>query len=160
MPPCFASPAAEIDPAQHYFAIALGQMPHLRNNLIGGSAAASSAHEWNDAERAAVIAAVLDLEVGARAIAGRVFHRGGEKIVLRENITDVNLSVERQFGFGDDIRNLNFMRVSHHPVDPGQCRQLLGCALRVTARDQDARGGILAMHAMDGFAHIFVSRTR
>ena len=69
---------------------------HLADHLLGRRAAAAAAHEGNDAERAAVIAAVLDLEVGARAVARRVLHRRGQEIVLREDIADLDLAVVRR----------------------------------------------------------------
>ena len=80
--------------------------------------------------------------------------------MLGKDIADVNLSVVVRFGFGDNLGNSNLMRVPYHPVHPWQYRQLFGSALRVTASDQDARRRILAMHAMDGLANIFIGERR
>ncbi len=76
--------------------------------------------------------------------------------MMSTNVADVNLSVVRRFRIRNNFGNSNLMRVPYHPVHPWQYSELLGRALRITASDQDARRGILAMHAMDGFAHIFV----
>ena len=89
----FPAPSPQVDAAQHDLAIPLGEPAHLRHHLPGRRAAAAPAHERNDAERAAVVAPVLDLEVGPRAVPGRVFHRRGEKIVLRENVAHVDVAV-------------------------------------------------------------------
>ncbi len=91
-----AAPAAQVDAAQHDLAIAPAQAAHLLDHLLRRRAAAAPAHERNDAERAAVVAAVLDLQIGARAVARGVLHRRGEEIVLRENIADVDVAVVRR----------------------------------------------------------------
>ena len=113
----------------------------------GGRAAAAAAHERNDAERAAVIAAILNLEVGARAIAGGVFHRRGEKIALREDIADMDVAVVGRVRLGQrhQLRDLRLVRVAHHPLDARHRGQFLRRALRIAAGHQDARRGILAM---------------
>src|SRR5580700_7066953 len=125
----FAPPAAETDAGEHHLAIACCEMAHLFHDLVGRGAAAASAHEGNDAERAAVIAAILDLEVGPRTMGGRAFHRRGEEFVLIENIADVNLSVVLSLGLSHDFRDTRLVRVAYHPVHPWQYGDLLGRAL-------------------------------
>src|ERR1700675_730439 len=62
-----ASPAAQINTAQHDLAVAPGEIPHLGDYLFDRRAAAAAAYERDDAERTAIVAAVLDLEIGARS---------------------------------------------------------------------------------------------
>ena len=54
------------------------------------------------------------------------------------------------------LGDLGLVRVAHHPLDARQAGQLLRRALGIAAGDQNARGGIFAMHAADGLAHVFV----
>ena len=92
LPPSeIAAPAAQVDPAQHHFAIFRRQCADLLDHGFRRRAAAAAAHVRNNAERAAVVAAVLNLEIRARAVARGVFDRRGKKIALRENIADVDL---------------------------------------------------------------------
>ena len=119
----FPAPAPQIDAAQHDLAIAPGERAHLLDRLFGGRAAAPSAHERNNAERAAIVAAILNLQIGARAVARGVFHRRRQKIALLEDIADVNVAVVG--GRRHDLRDLGFVRVADHPLDPGHRRQFL-----------------------------------
>ena len=57
-----------------------GEIAHLFHDEIRRRTARPSANERNNAKRTAVIAAVLNFEIGARAIRRRFHHRGGEKI--------------------------------------------------------------------------------
>ncbi len=104
-----AAPAAQVDAAQHDFAIAPRQPAHLFHHLVGRGAAAAAAHERDDAEGAAVVAAVLNLQIGAGAVAGGIFHGRGEKIALGEDIAHVDVAVVRggiRGGQGHQIGNL------------------------------------------------------
>ena len=56
------------------------------------------------------------------------------------------------YQFGD----LGLVGISNHPFDARHGRQFIGRALRVAAGHQDARRGILAMHAAQRLAHIVV----
>ena len=58
----------------------------------------------------------------------------------------------------DQFGDLRLMRIAYHPFDAGHCGQFVGRALRVAAGHQDTRGGILAMHAADGLAHVVIGR--
>src|SRR5581483_11387581 len=71
----FAAPAAEIDAADHYFAVPRGEPADLRHHLFRRSAAAAASYIRNNAERAAIVAAVLYFQIGARALAGGVLNR-------------------------------------------------------------------------------------
>ena len=152
----FPAPPAQIDAAQHHLAIAPRQRAYLLHHLFGGRAAAASAHERDDAERAAIVAAILNLQIRPRAVARRVFHRRRQKIALLENIADVDVAVVG--GRRHDLRDLRLVRVAHHPLHPGHRRQFLRSALRVAARHQDPRLRILAMHPPDGLPHVVIRR--
>src|SRR5258708_5416381 len=109
-----ATPAAQVDSAQHYFAILRGQRAHLFDNSIGRRTAAAPAHERDDTERAAVVAAILNLEVGTRAIAERVFHRSGKKFALLENVAYMDFAVKGDV-VRDEFWNSRLVRVAHTP---------------------------------------------
>ena len=70
-----ASPAAEVDAADHHFAVACGhQRVHFANHLSQRQRPAVAADARDHAEGAAIVASVLHLEVGASA-AGLVIRR-------------------------------------------------------------------------------------
>jgi hypothetical protein len=145
--PWLAAPAAQVDATQDYFAIAAAEAAHLLDHLVRRRAAAAPPDERNDAERAAVIAAVLDLQVGARAVAGGVLHRRGEEVVLREDIADEDVAV---IGRGaDQFGDLRLVGIPHDPFHAGHGGQFIGRALCVATGHQDAGRGVLAMHAAE-----------
>ena len=64
--------AAQIDSRKHHFLIAgVFQLPDLLQHFFRRQAAALPAHRGDDAEGAARVAAILDLQRGARAIVGK-----------------------------------------------------------------------------------------
>ena len=152
-----APPAAQVDPAQHHLAILRRERAHLLHHALRRRAAAAAAHIRNDAERAPVIAAILDLEVGARAVARGVLDRRRQKIGLRENIADLDLPVIIRGG--NEFRNARLVRIPHHQAHAFERGQFLRRTLRVAAGDQDARARLLAMDAPDHLPH-FVIRGR
>src|ERR1700694_5144993 len=92
-------------------------MAHLFDHLVSRRTAAASTNKWNDAEGAAVIAAVLNFEIGTRAVAGGIVDGSGQKAVLREDVAPGNLAVIwRGGGQSDDVRNLRLVRIPDHPV--------------------------------------------
>ena len=130
-------------------------MAHLIDHGIRLRAAAAAAHVGNNAERAAIVAAVLNLEIRASAIAQRVFNRRGKKIALLENVADADLAVIVR-AIGDQIGNRILVRVPDDPGHAGQSRDFLRRTLRVAAGDDDARVGLRAMDAADGLAKLVV----
>src|ERR1039457_7579203 len=88
-----SAPPPQIDAAQHDLAIAPGQAANLIHNLFHRSAAAAAAHEGDDTKRTAVIASVLNLQVGPGAVASRVLHRRREEVVLREDVAHMDIAV-------------------------------------------------------------------
>src|SRR6185437_10428707 len=62
--------SGDVDAGQHDLRIALrGEPPRLRHHLAGRNRARWPAAERDDAKGTAMVAAVLDLHIGARAIA-------------------------------------------------------------------------------------------
>src|SRR6185312_11318394 len=111
------------------------------------------AHVGNNAERAAIVASVLNLEIRASAIAQGVFNRRGKKIALVENIADADLAVIVR-AVGNEIRNQSLVRVSDYQTHARQGGDFLRRALSVATRDNDARVGLRAMNAADGLAKL------
>jgi hypothetical protein len=60
--------------------------------------------------------------------------------------------VARRHQFGD----LRLVGIPHHPFHAGHGGQFIGRALRVASGHQDARRGVLAMHAAHGLPHVFI----
>ena len=128
-------------------------MADLGDHLIGGRAAAAAAHVGDDAERTAIIAAVLNFEIGAGALAGGVFDGGGKKIVLGENIADLDLAVIR---LGNKIGDARFMGISNDEGDSFESGEFFGRALGITPGDENAGIGAFAMDAADHLADFIV----
>ena len=150
-----AAPAAQIDPAEDHFPIFRREMAHLIDHGIRLRAAAAAAHIRNNAERAAIVASVLNLEIRASAIAERVFNRRGKKVALVENIADANLAVIVRT-IGNQIGDRILVRIPNDPGHAGNSRDLFGRALRVAACDDDPCIGLRAMDAADGLAQLIV----
>jgi hypothetical protein len=130
-------------------------MTHLLDHGIRLRAAAAAAHIGNNAERAAIVASVLNLEIRAGAIAQSVFNRRRKKIALLENISDADLAVIMG-AIGDQIGNRILMRVPDDPSHAGESGDFFRRALCVAACDDDARIGLRAMDATDGLAKLVV----
>ncbi len=150
-----AAPAAQVDSAEDHFPIFRREMADLVDHGIRLRAAAAAAHVGNNAERAAIVAAVLNLEIRTSAIAQRVFHGRGKKIALLENIADADLAVIVRT-VGDQIGDRILVRIADHESHAGESRDFLGRALGVAAGDDDARLGLRAMDAADGLAKLVV----
>ncbi len=83
------SPPAQVDSGNYHFAIACAhQRFDFANHFVQRQRAALSADVGNHAERAAVVAAVLHLQVGTSALVGGVEDRRG-----------------LEFGMGEDVGN-------------------------------------------------------
>src|SRR5437899_10981986 len=96
-------PAPEVDAAQYNFPVSQPESADLFQHLGERRATAAAAYKRNDTERAAVVTAVLNLEIGSGAVARGVVHRRREKLVVREDIAHVDLSmvIETQNQIGD-----------------------------------------------------------
>jgi len=81
--------STKVDPAQNDFAIAgIAELLKLLNYGIRRQAAASAAHKWNYAERAAGVASVLYLQRRASLIPFSAQHRIREQRLLLKNVAD------------------------------------------------------------------------
>jgi len=101
------------------------------------------------------VAAVLNLEIGAGAVAGGVQDRGRQDIAGFEYIAGQNLAVIR-LRATDHFGDLRLMRISHHPFHAGHGGQFFGGALGIAAGYENARAGVFTMHAADGGAGIAI----
>ena len=84
--------------------------------------------------------------------------------MLGEDVAHENVAVVRsRFRLREcsesyQFRNLRLVRISHHPLDARHPRQFPRGALRVAARDQNARPRVLAMYPANGLTHVVVGR--
>ncbi len=136
-------------------------MAHLFDHPFGWRAAIGASHRRDDAEGATVATTVLDLEIGARAVAARVIHGRGQKRLLTRDVAHVDETVIRYFvRFEYHLGDAVLVRVAHHPLDARKAGQFFGTALGVASGDQDGRLGIAAMYASQGLPQILVGRRR
>src|SRR5262245_19585269 len=154
--------AREIDAGENDLAIAARAEPaHLHNHLAHGHRARIAATIRNDAEGAAVIAAVLHLHEGARAaleavdemrgrlrhrqhVVDRDFFRGGEaEGWSRQNVAMPAPSLRA-----------HLLLVAQHQCDLGHVREDFGFGLRCAACDHDGRIGMLALELADRLARL------
>ena len=85
------SPPAKVNAGDHEFAVALGdQGIHFANDFVQSERAAAPADAGNDAERASVIAAVLNLQVRTSLLGCRVGveDRRGEEFGMGKDVAD------------------------------------------------------------------------
>src|SRR5712671_3041704 len=110
-----SAPAPQVDSAEHNFLVSPRQAAYLLQHLAQRRAAAAAAHIGNNAKGTAIVAAVLNFQVGARAVARGLAYRRGEKIVLREDIANLDLSVVIETGH--QVGDLGLVRIPHYPFD-------------------------------------------
>src|SRR5229473_3396767 len=80
-------PPPQINPRNHYLAIArLHECPHFRDDALARQRAALSTNVRNHAERAAVVASVLHLQVRARPFVCRFKYGSRQQFGMRKNI--------------------------------------------------------------------------
>src|SRR5690242_18619553 len=90
-PDKISSPTAQVDSTDHYFFVArVHEGVHFRQDALGIKRAALSAHIGDHAERATVIAPVLNLQVRTRALIRRIEHGRRQKFRVREDVGDEN----------------------------------------------------------------------
>ena len=93
-----AAPRSQVDAAEDDFAIAPGgEAADFSNDFARRHAAAFAANKWNHAIRTAKIAAVLDLQRGARVIRFAAKNRSGEEFGPVENVCG------KDFGIGERV---------------------------------------------------------
>ena len=98
---CFSSPAAQIDARQHDFLVMRGDRAHLGDHLVRAHVPAFATDERNHAEGTAIMAAVLNLQIRARTVSGRVEkrriqNRSRQDISRFEDVSNHNLPVIRR----------------------------------------------------------------
>lgn len=171
-----AAPAAEVDAGKDELLAAVGdELKDAREDSGGRQAARPTAGLRNDAEGAAIRAALLDFEIGPGLRAG--YEAGFFKEGVGEGVVGKDGNViggskermerdERGIGYGGfgGVRGASRFRlhkgeshfgreglvaVADDGGNAGDCCQLLRRALGVTAGDEDARGGIAAACAAD-----------
>ena len=170
-----ASPASQVDSRQHDLAIAIrDQRIDFAHHFLQLQRAAPAANVRNDAERAAIIAAVLHLQVGPRllqrfAVEDRRRHEFG----MREDVTDDDTghlpAVRRPMLHSAETKsrshpsrgatyfaNSCLCELPMTRLTPGNAEISSGRALRVAARHQDLGLGILAMNAANGGAGVLI----
>ena len=144
-----------------------------------------AADTGNHAEGAAIVAAVLNFEIGASAIVfvraripvGRFEDGRGEQFGVGEDVGDkdrvlssqfpvLSKSGKRQERFSlarvfieDEFSELMLVRVADHSRDAGERADFFRSALRVTSRDDNSCQRILPLHAADGGAGVLICRS-
>ncbi len=82
-----STPAAQIDAAQHQFLVAVGdQLIDVLQDFCERQRAAAPAHVGDHAERAAVVASVLHLEVGSGLLVVGIKYRRGQQFGVCKDI--------------------------------------------------------------------------
>ncbi len=136
----------EVDPAQNHLAIAeIEQGPHLVHEIVGGNAAADATGDGRHAEGAAVVAAVLNLEEGARP--------GPAARKEEASPVEVGRRLAQQLGGRRHLQEPVLVGVADHQVDAGT-QGRLGRELGVTAGDDNRGPGVRAPQLTDQLARL------
>ena len=123
------------------------QIPGLSDHPFRRDAAVGPAGERNDAERAAVVAALLNLQEGA----GPVFKPGEERGRHLAGRHDVR----HDHGFGArQMAGTELLRIANDPVDLGHGRERGGVQLRRAAGHDEPRRGPFAPQPANGLPRL------
>src|SRR6185503_17303866 len=127
---------------------ALDQTARLHHRIARQDRARIAATERNNAEGAAMVAAVLDLQEGAGVAfdAAYAMQRRGFR---RHDVADLDFfeSIQRSPGRGGQL-----LLVAEHAIDLGHCTEGPGIGLRGAAGDDDLRAWPLAAEFADRLA--------
>ncbi len=139
----------EVDAGEHDLGKALRRQPsRLRDHRAEADAARVPAAIRDDAEGAAVVAAVLHLKEGAAAAVEAVDHlRRG--LLHGHDVVDAHA-----LGIVEEARGLELLGIAQHRVDLFHRRIGRGLGLRRAAGDDDARARPLAPRAADRLARL------
>ena len=141
--------AGDIDAGEHDLAIAArDQPPRLRDHFVHRQRARIAAPERDDAEGAAMVAAVLHLQEGAGVAFDAVDRVRGVRVTAMMSPTAM-----RSLSSAHDAR-IELLLVADHAIDLGHRRKRLRFGLRGAAGDDDARVRALAPDAADGLARL------
>ena len=139
----------DVDAGQHDLDVAsLDQSPDLRHDLAGRHRAGGAAAKRNDAERAAMVAAILYLHVGPRPAAEAIDQVAGG-LADRHDVVDLHALglARREPGPG---LSMGLLAVAEHMVDLRHGGEPRGLDLRRASRHDDPRRRVLAPGAADG----------
>src|SRR5262249_24335209 len=154
--------AGEIDAGEHDLAVAArAQRPHLRDHLAHRHRARVAAAERNNAEGAAMVAAVLHLHEGTGAAVNPVAE-------VRAGLLHRHDVVDRDFLFGGDAKRTaaehlalvspdlaaELLLVAQHQGNLGHDGEGFRLRLRGAAGHHDARIGPLALEFADRLARL------
>src|SRR6202789_2293235 len=103
----------KVDAAQHdFFCAGTDQLANFLHHYIRRQAAATATHKGNYAVRAALVAAVLNFQNGASAIARYAILRSSLERRLRKNIAGQNLGGPAREGHGNGIKTKQGQEIS------------------------------------------------
>ena len=154
--------AGEIDAGENDLAIAARAQPaHLRDRLAHRHRARIAAAIRDDAEGAAVVAAILHLHEGTRAPLEAVDEMRG-RLPHRHDVVDCDLFLggEAEGCSRQNIAMLlpglraDLLLVAQHQCDLRHVGEGFGFGLRRAARDHDGRVGMLALELADRLARL------
>ena len=175
-----ASVGAEIDAAEDDFAKAgVRKALNFGKHGLRRQAAGFSADNWNDAERTAGVAAILNFESRPGVIPFPAENRGDEHVGELEDFAGKNggrkdgevflsessglsklypyRAIRGQNGM-EEGGYLRFVRVADNERNTGEGGEFFGSTLSVTAGDDDARGGTGGVEFADGVASLGIRR--
>src|SRR5262249_40374891 len=142
---------ADVDARQHDLGAAgLDQATHARDHLARGHRAGWAAAIGNNAECAAVVAAVLHLHVGTRTRA-HALHERVRRLAYRHDVVHANARRVAEVESVEGVR-LHLLGIADDAIDLRHVGEALRLDLRRTSRNDKARGWVLAPELADGLA--------
>ncbi len=119
----------------------------MRHDFACGDRTRRPASEWNDAKRAAVIASVLDLHIGARSRSEAVDHMQ-RLFAHAHDVVYLHARARRDGETGEGFR-AHFFGIADDVVDFRHIGETLRFRLRCTAGDNDPRVRLVATKTPD-----------
>jgi len=178
-----APPSPKIDSTDYNFAIAcFYERVYFTNNFIQLKRTALATHIGDHTERAAIIATVLHLEVGAGTLVGGVEDRGGKQFGVGEDVGDEDwllavgryalanrgeltkrhksVSARNVHLLQNDLGQLMLVRIADDQVHSCQRRDFVGRTLRIASGHHNSCVGILSLYSPNRRPRILVRRRR
>ena len=126
--------------------------------FVDGTAAAGTPSQWDGAKAALVIAAVLHLEKGARAVAEA---EGVYELVGGRDLAGAHEPLTGRLAqLVDEVQDAKLFRGPQHQIHAGNFGDLRGFELRVAADHHDLRRGIGAQGAAHDLAALAIGELR
>ena len=136
-----------INTGQHHFHMAaLNQFPHLIDDAPGRHAAIGAAGKGDDAEGAAMVAALLHLDEGA----GAAFQTADQ--VTGGFLQGHDIGNDHRFGIVGIGGGVELFQIADHPVDLGHGGEFIRLQLGGAAGDDDPGLRVVAPRLADGLA--------